>query len=335
MSQTIVVTGASAGVGRATVREFAKRGAAVGLIARGAAGLDAARAEAEELGAAKVVAASADVADAGQLASATARLEAELGPFDVWVNDAMVSVFAPIWEIAPAEFQRVMEVDYLGYVYGTLEALARMRPRNRGTIVQVGSALAYRGIPGQAPYCAAKHAVQGFVDSLRAELFADGSGVRVTMVQLPALNTPQFGWVRTRLSRHPQPVPPIFQPEVAARGVVWAAEHAPRELNVGGSTVLTRLGNALAPGLLDRYLGRTGISAQQTGERVSLVHWDDNVDQPVDATEDRGAHGVFDDKSHERSWQLTARMHRRELAAAAGSVAALAATAVARRRRSS
>jgi NAD(P)-dependent dehydrogenase (short-subunit alcohol dehydrogenase family) len=335
MSQTVVVTGASAGVGRATVREFAKRGAAVGLIARGAAGLEAARAEAEELGAAKVAAASADVADAGQLASATARLEAELGPFDVWVNDAMVSVFAPIWEIAPAEFQRVMEVDYLGYVYGTLEALARMRPRNRGTIVQVGSALAYRGIPGQAPYCAAKHAVQGFVDSLRAELFADGSGVRVTMVQLPALNTPQFGWVRTRLSRHPQPVPPIFQPEVAARGVVWAAEHAPRELNVGGSTVLTRLGNALAPGLLDRYLGRTGISAQQTGERVSLVHWDDNVDQPVDATEDRGAHGVFDDKSHERSWQLTARMHRRELAAAAGSVAALAATAVARRRRSS
>jgi NAD(P)-dependent dehydrogenase (short-subunit alcohol dehydrogenase family) len=335
MSQTIVVTGASAGVGRATVREFAKRGAAVGLIARGAAGLDAARAEAEELGAAKVVAASADVADAGQLASATARLEAELGPFDVWVNDAMVSVFAPSWEIAPAEFQRVMEVDYLGYVYGTLEALARMRPRNSGTIVQVGSALAYRGIPGQAPYCAAKHAVQGFVDSLRAELFADGSDVRVTMVQLPALNTPQFGWVRTRLSRHPQPVPPIFQPEVAARGVVWAAEHAPRELNVGGSTVLTRLGNALAPGLLDRYLGRTGISAQQTGERVSLVHWDDNVDQPVDATEDRGAHGVFDDKSHERSWQLTARMHRRELAAAAGSVAALAATAVARRRRSS
>jgi NAD(P)-dependent dehydrogenase (short-subunit alcohol dehydrogenase family) len=335
MSQTVVVTGASAGVGRATVREFAKRGAAVGLIARGAAGLEAARAEAEELGAAKVAAASADVADAGQLASATARLEAELGPFDVWVNDAMVSVFAPIWEIAPAEFQRVMEVDYLGYVYGTLEALARMRPRNRGTIVQVGSALAYRGIPGQAPYCAAKHAVQGFVDSLRAELFADGSGVRVTMVQLPALNTPQFGWVRTRLSRHPQPVPPIFQPEVAARGVVWAAEHAPRELNVGGSTVLTRLGNALAPGLLDRYLGRTGISAQLTGERVCLVHWDDNVDQPVDATEDRGAHGVFDDKSHERSWQLTARMHRRELAAAAGSVAALAATAVARRRRSS
>jgi NADP-dependent 3-hydroxy acid dehydrogenase YdfG len=335
MSQTVVVTGASAGVGRATVREFAKRGAAVGLIARGAAGLEAARAEAEELGAAKVVAASADVADAGQLASATARIEAELGPIDVWVNDAMVSVFAPSWEIAPAEFRRVMEVDYLGYVYGTLEALARMRPRNSGTIVQVGSALAYRGIPGQAPYCAAKHAVQGFVDSLRAELFADGSGVRVTMVQLPALNTPQFGWVRTRLSRHPQPVPPIFQPEVAARGVVWATEHAPRELNVGGSTVLTRLGNALAPGLLDRYLGRTGISAQQTDERVSLVHWDDNVDQPVDATEDRGAHGVFDDKSHARSWQLTARMHRRELAAAAGSVAALAATAVARHRRSS
>src|SRR4029450_11517075 len=240
MSQTVVVAGASAGVGRATVREFAKRGAAVGLIARGAAGLEAARAEAEELGAAKVAAASADVADAGQLASATARLEAELGPFDVWVNDAMVSVFAPIWEIAPAEFQRVMEVDYLGYVYGTLEALARMRPRNSGTIVQVGSALAYRGIPGQAPYCASKHAVQGFMDSLRAELFAEASGVRVTMVQLPALNTPQFGWVRTRLSRHPQPVPPIFQPEVAAPGVVWAAAHAPRELKVGGSTVGSR-----------------------------------------------------------------------------------------------
>jgi NAD(P)-dependent dehydrogenase (short-subunit alcohol dehydrogenase family) len=332
MSQTVVVTGASAGVGRATVREFAKRGASVGLIARGAAGLEAARAEAEDLGAAKAVVASADVSDPDQLASAAARIEAELGPFDVWVNDAMVSVFAPSWEIAPSEFRRVMEVDYLGFVHGTLEALARMRPRNSGTIVQVGSALAYRGIPGQAPYCASKHAIQGFMDSLRSELFAEDSGVRVTMVQLPALNTPQFGWVRTRLSRHPQPVPPIFQPEVAARGIVWAAEHAPRELNVGASTVLTRLGNALAPGLLDRYLGRTGISSQQTDQRVNLATWDDNVDQPDDATRDHGAHGEFDDKAHGRSWQLTARMHRGELAAAAaGTAAALAALLVRRR----
>lgn len=316
------------------MREFARRGAALGLIARGAAGLEAARADAERLGAVKAVAVQADVADAGQVAEAARRLEAELGPYDVWVNNAMVSVLANSWDVRPEEFRRVMEVNFLGYVYGTQEALARMRPRGRGTIVQVGSSLAYRGVPGQAAYCASKHAIQGFMDSLRAELLAEDSGVRVTMVQMPALNTPQFSWVRTRLPRHPQPVPPIYQPEVAARAVVWAAEHGPRELNVGGVTVATRMANRVAPGLLDRYLGRTGLKSQQTGEQVDLSRWRDNVDAPADGGEDRGAHGVFDDRAHPRSWQLTARTHRAGLAVAGAAATALTAAAtIARRRR--
>jgi hypothetical protein len=224
-----------------------------------------------------------------------------------------------------------MEVNFLGVVHGTQAALRRMLPRDRGSVVQVGSALAYRGIPLQAPYCASKHAIQGFNESLRAELLHAGSGVRVGMVQLPALNTPQFGWVRTRLPRHPQPVPPIFQPEVAARAIVWAAEHGVRELNVGTPTVLTRLANRLAPGLVDRYLARTGVRSQQSGEPVDLEHWRDNLDEPVDDSEDHGAHGIFDQRAHERSPQLWVATHKAPLAGLTA-VAGLAAGALARRR---
>jgi len=327
----VVVTGASAGVGRATVRELARRGASLGLLARGSAGLEAARADAERLGAARAVAIPTDVADPDQVEAAAARIEVELGAPDVWVNNAMVSVFAPVHQITPAEFRRVMEVNYLGVVHGTLAALRRMLPRDQGTVIQVGSALAYRGIPLQAPYCASKHAIQGFMESLRAELLHAGSAVRVGMVQLPAVNTPQFGWVRTRLPRHPQPVPPIYQPEVAARAIVWAAEHGPRELNVGLPTVLTRLANRMAPGLLDRYLAKSGVKGQQTGDPVDLQHWRDNLDEPVDASEDHGAHGIFDQRAHDRSSQLWAVTHKTFLTGTATAVA-LAAGVLTRRR---
>lgn len=322
----VVVTGASAGVGRAIAREFAEQGASLGLIARGRAGLAAACADAANFGARQVVAAEADMADSAQVAAAARRIEAELGPFDVWVNNAMVSVFARVWEIRPEEFRRVMEVNYLGYVHGTLEALARMRPRNQGTIVQVGSALAYRGIPLQSPYCASKHAIQGFMDSLRSELLAEHSGVKVSMVQLPALNTPQFTWVRTRLPRHPQPVPPIFDPRVAAQAVLWAAEHGPRELNVGWPTIRARLGNRLVPGLLDRYLARNGISSQQTNDPVDLEAWRDNVDEPVDDAEDHGMTGPFREAlaMSRATWLAT---HKGQLAVSAAVVGAAAGVA--------
>ncbi|HEY2947123.1 MAG TPA: SDR family oxidoreductase [Micromonosporaceae bacterium] len=308
--QVVVVTGASAGVGRAVATAYARRGARLGLLARGAAGLAAAERDCRAFGAADVLAVECDVSDPAAVDAAAARVVATLGPPDVWVNNAMVSVFAPAWDIAPAEYRRVAEVNYLGTVNGTLAALRTMRPRRHGTIVQVGSALAYRGIPLQAPYCASKHAVQGFVDSLRAELLHDCPGVRVTMVQLPAVNTPQFSWVRTRLPRHPQPVPPIVQPEVAADAIVWAGAHAPRELNVGWPTLGTRLANAIAPGLLDRYLARTGYAAQQTGEPVDPRTRQDNVDKPLDAERDFGAHGVFDDRSSDRSVAVWAVTHK-------------------------
>jgi short-subunit dehydrogenase len=257
----------------------------------------------------------------------------ELGPIDVWVNNAMVSVFAPAWDITPEEYRRVMEVNYHGTVHGTLAALRHMRPVDRGTIVQVGSALAYRGIPLQAAYCASKHAVQGFVDSLRAELLAEHPGIRVTMVQLPAVNTPQFSWVRTRLPRHPQPVPPIFQPEVAAHAILWAADHGPRELNVGGPTVLTRVLDVVAPGLVERYLARAGKGAQQTGEFIDPLQWRDNLDRPQDEHADRGAHGEFDDVASARSPQLWLATHKGLVATAAGTIAAIAGSAVLGHRR--
>jgi NAD(P)-dependent dehydrogenase (short-subunit alcohol dehydrogenase family) len=331
----VVITGASAGVGRATARTFARAGARVALLARGQDGLDGARREAQELardaGVAEkplALALPVDVADPDAVERAAEAIERDLGPIDVWVNNAMASVFAPLHEIQPDEFRRVTDVSYHGVVYGTMAALRRMRPRRRGTIVQVGSALAYRGIPLQAPYCGSQHAVQGFTESVRCELLHDDAGVRITMVQLPALNTPQFGWVRTRLPRHPQPVPPIYQPEVAADAIRWAAEHAPRELQVGGSTVGTVLANKIAPGLLDRYLARTNYEAQQT-ERPVVPDRRDNLFEPVAG--DHGAHGIFDDEANPRSLQLTLRKHARWLvAAAAGSTAALTARALRR-----
>lgn len=263
MTQTVVITGASAGVGRAVARRYAERGARLALLARGGAGLAAAERDCRELGASDVRTYRVDVADAGAVQQAADDVAHRFGGIDVWVNNAMVSVFAPAWEIPATEFRRVTEVNYLGTVHGTLAALRHMRARGRGAIVQVGSALAYRGIPLQSAYCASKHAVQGFNDSLRAELLHDCPGVKLSMVQLPAINTPQFSWVRTRLPRHPQPVPPIFAPDVAARAIVWAAEHGPRELNVGGPTWRARLGDILAPGLLDRKLARDGYDSQQ------------------------------------------------------------------------
>ena len=324
--RVVAVTGASSGVGRASVREFARRGDAVALIARGEDGLRGAAEDVRALGGLPLEL-PLDVADAEAVEAAAGRIEQELGEIDVWVNNAMSSVFAPVHRITAAEFRRVTEVTYLGYVNGTLSALARMRPRDRGTIVQVGSALAYRGIPLQSAYCAAKHAIQGFNESLRAELMHEGSGVRVTMVQMPALNTPQFDTVRTRLPHHPQPVPPIYQPEVAARAIVAAATHpARREWWVGASTAIALLGNAVFPGVGDRYLAHTGFESQQTGEAVADDR-PDNLEHPLPG--DRGAHGDFDAKSHKRSlqWELT--RHRR-LAGGALAGAALAGTAALR-----
>jgi NAD(P)-dependent dehydrogenase (short-subunit alcohol dehydrogenase family) len=304
--EVVVITGASAGVGRATAREFARRGAHVALLARGVDGLEGARREVESLGGRALVL-PLDVADAAAVERAAELTERELGPIDVWVNNAMVSVFSPVKQMRPEEYKRVTEVTYLGYVYGTLAALKRMQPRDRGCIVQVGSALAYRGIPLQSAYCAAKHAIQGFMDSLHAELIHDGSNVRVTMVQLPAVNTPQFSWVKSRLPREPQPVPPIYQPEVAARAVYWAAHNERRELYVGWPTIKAIVGNQLAPELADRYLARNGYDSQQTDEPVSPDRRD-NLWEPLPG--DHGAHGRFDSRASDASPQLWATTHR-------------------------
>jgi len=324
--RVVVITGASAGVGRATARAFARRGAHVGLLARGRDGLEGARRDVERLGGRAVIVPT-DVADASAVDNAADAVERALGPIDVWVNNAMVSVFAPVTRIEPEEFRRVTEVTYLGTVYGTLAALRRMLPRDRGVIVQVGSALAYRGIPLQSAYCGAKHAIQGFMDSLRSELLHDDSGVRVTMVQLPALNTPQFRWVKNRLPRKPQPVPPIFQPEVAAEAVVYAADHARREMYVGWPTVKAIVGNKLVPGYADRYLAERGYDAQQTDEPADPER-PDNLWAPVPG--DHGAHGVFDDVAARFSIELWATTHRWWLAIAAAGVAALAWATLAR-----
>jgi NAD(P)-dependent dehydrogenase (short-subunit alcohol dehydrogenase family) len=304
--EVVVITGASAGVGRATVREFAKRGAHIGLLARGVDGLEQARREVEEAGGRALVLPT-DVADAAAVEAAAAKVEAELGPIDVWVNNAMVSVFSPVREMTPEEFKRVTEVTYLGVVYGTLAALKRMTARDRGVIVQVGSALAYRGIPLQAAYCAAKHAIQGFVDSLRCELLHDHSNVRVTMVQMPALNTPQFRWVKSRLPHKAQPVPPIYQPEVAAEAIYYAAHHDRREMYVGWPTLEAIVGNKIAPGFADHYLAKRGYESQQTDEPRD-PNQPDNLWQPVAG--DHGAHGVFDDRASSRCLQLWADTHR-------------------------
>jgi NAD(P)-dependent dehydrogenase (short-subunit alcohol dehydrogenase family) len=305
-NQVVVVTGASAGVGRATVRAFAKRGASIGLIARGRDGLEATREEVESLGGRAFVF-PADVANADQVERAAAAVEDAFGPIDIWINNAMVSVLSPAREMSPAEFQRVTEVTYLGYVYGTLAALKRMQPRDRGVIIQVGSALAYRGIPLQSAYCGAKHAVQGFTESVRCELLHDGSNVKITMVQLPALNTPQFSWVKSRLPRKPQPVPPIYQPEVAADAIVWASQHYRRQWYVGGSTFLSVMANKFVPGVLDRYLARQGYTAQQYNGAVHAEQ-PSNLYSPLSG--DYGAHGNFDDRSSAGSVQLWVSQYR-------------------------
>jgi len=309
--RVVVVTGASGGIGRATARAFARRGDAVALLARGRTGLDAAADDVARLGG-RPLAIPTDVADYDAVASAGARTEAELGPIDVWVNVAFASVFAPFSQIEPQEFRRATEVTYLGYVHGTRVALNHMRPRDRGTIVQVGSALGERAIPLQSAYCGAKHAINGFTSSLRTELEHEHSRVRVTVVQMPAVNTPQFSWVRSRLSRHPQPVPPIFQPEMAADAIVFAAEHPNRKQYwVGTSTALTVLANRVAPALLDRYLARTGYGSQQTEESADRIR-SGNLWHPRDGASghDFGAHGEFDERAHRTDPQLALSRHR-------------------------
>jgi NAD(P)-dependent dehydrogenase (short-subunit alcohol dehydrogenase family) len=320
--QVVVVTGASAGVGRTVARGFARQGARVGLVARGRAGLEAAKRDVEGLGG-KGLVLQADVADPEQIEAAADRAEQEFGPIDVWVNDAMVSVFSPVREMTPADYRRVTEVTYLGYVYGTLAALRRMLPRDRGVIIQVGSALAYRGIPLQSAYCGAKHAIQGFTESLRCELIHDKSNVKVTMVQLPAMNTPQFTWSKSRMPHKAQPVPPIYQPEVAADVIVRAAREYRREWYVGFSTVEAIVGNKIAPGYADHYLGRTGFDSQQY-DGARDTDRPDNLYEPQDAEADHGAHGHFGERARNFSWQVWASRHRGMLAAAGAALAGLA-----------
>jgi NAD(P)-dependent dehydrogenase (short-subunit alcohol dehydrogenase family) len=261
----VVITGGSAGVGRATARLFARRGSRLGLIARGRDGLEAAVKEVEEAGS-RALGLSADVGDASEIEDAATAVEEEFGPADVWINNAMTAVFAPFLDVSSDEFRRVTDVTYHGYVNGTRAALRRMVPRDHGTVVQVGSALAYRAIPLQSAYCGAKHAIEGFTESVRAELVHEHSRVQIAMCHLPALNTPQFEWVLSRLPRRPSPVPPIYQPEVAARAVVHLACHPRREMWVGGSTVATIVADRLVPTLLDRYLAARGVDSQQTDE---------------------------------------------------------------------
>jgi short-subunit dehydrogenase len=322
--KVVAITGASAGIGRATAREVAERGADVGLIARGEERLHAAAQEVRATGRRACVA-PADVAEAAFVERAAERIEAELGPIDVWINVAMTAVLAEVMDTTPEEFKRVTEVTYLGSVHGVQAALRRMLPRDRGTIVQVGSALSRRGIPLQATYCGSKHAVKGFLDSLRAELIHHRSQVKVSLVQLPGLNTPQFDWVRTRLRRHPQPVPPIYQPEVAARAIAHAAEHPRREIWVGLPTIYTILGEKFASGLMDIYLGRTNEQAQQAPEAIDPPTRDDNLFGPPPG--DPGAHGAFDEQASGRSPQTWLTLHKGTVLAAAAAAAGGAAAA--------
>lgn len=329
LGRVVVITGASGGVGRAAARAFAANGDTVALLARGRAGLDAALAEVHAAGADGMVV-PVDVSDAEAVDRAAESVEERFGPIEVWVNVAFSSIFARFEEVSADEYRRATEVSYLGFVYGTMAALKRMRPRDRGTVVQVGSALAYRGIPLQTAYCGAKHAIQGFNESLRCELLHEGSGVRTTMVQLPAVNTTQFTWLLSRLAHQAQPVPPIYQPEVAARAILYAAAHpGRREYWVGASTAATLLANAVAPGLLDRYLARTGFDSQQT-DRKRPEDQPANLWEPADRDRDFGSHGPFDDRSRAESAQAWSSRHRLALAAAAAG-ATLGAVALAGR----
>ncbi|HEV3390166.1 MAG TPA: SDR family oxidoreductase [Solirubrobacteraceae bacterium] len=330
--EVVVVTGATGGVGRAVAREFAKHGAAVGLVARGRAGLEGAAREVTELGG-TAYAHEADVADFDAVNAAAAAIEERLGPIDVWINNAMTTVFAFLDDVDPHEYERATRVTYLGAVWGTKAALARMLPRDSGTIVQVGSALAYRGIPLQAPYCGAKHAMKGMFESLRCELRHRNSNVHATMVQLPGMNTPQFDHCLSKMPRHPMPVPPIYQPEVAARAIYWAAHHRRRELYVGFPTVYTIIGNKLAPWLAERYLAKTAVDGQQTSQRFDGSKAA-NLFEPVDGDHDEGAHGIFDDQAHRYSQQAWLSRHRlgSGLAVAAAAAGGAACALLARRR---
>ena len=322
--RVVAVTGASAGVGRATVERFARDGARIGLIARDRKRLDATAAEVARLGQEALVL-PLDVSDPDAVDDAASQIEERFGPLDVWVNNAMATVFAPVRDTTPDEFRRATEVTYLGYVWGTMAALRRMLPRDHGTIVQVGSALAYRSIPLQAAYCGAKSAIRGFTESLRSELLHEGSRVHVTMVELPAHNTPQFSWSRAKLARQPQPVPPIFQPEVAAEAIHYAATHRRRELLVGWPAVKAIYGEKFVPGLLDRILARDGYEAQQTEEPLARERAG-NLFEPVQG--DFAAHGRFDDRSKDRSLLFELDRRRGQIAVAAG-LGALAASLLA------
>ena len=327
------MTGASGGIGRAVARQLAARGDSVALLARGEDGLAGAAEDVRRAGGTPLPI-EVDVADYAAVDDAAERIEKELGPIDVWVNDAFSSVFAPFTEMSMDEFTRTTQVSYLGYVYGTKAALTRMLPRDRGAIVQVGSALAYRGIPLQSAYCGAKHAIQGFNESLRTELLHDKRNIYVTMVQMPAVNTPQFSWVLSKLPQKAQPVPPIYQPEVAAKAVLYAADHPQRrEYWVGGTTAATLLANAVAPGLLDRYLARTGFKSQQTDEKRD-PNQPANLWHPVDDEHgpDEGAHGDFDDQATTRSAQLWASQHHGLLATVGGGLLTAGAAWALRRR---
>jgi short-subunit dehydrogenase len=325
--EVVVVTGSSAGVGRAIAHAFAKRGAHVGLLARGQEGLDATQREVKSFGG-QALTVPTDMADHHQVEAAAQKVEEHFGPIDVWVNDAMSTVFARFLDTEPEEFKRATEVTYLGTVYGTMAALKRMTARDRGKIVQVGSALSYRAIPLQAAYCGAKFGIRGFTNSIRTELLHDKSKVQITMVQLPGVNTPQFSWCRSKLPDHPMPVPPIYQPEIPAEAVYWAAHHRRRELWVGYSAVLAILGNRLAPSFADRYLAKTGFSGQQINDMPVSAHRPDNLFEPVPAL--AATHGMFDDKAKTRSPQLWAATHRRIVAGALAGVVVTGAAGVAR-----
>jgi short-subunit dehydrogenase len=323
-SEVVVITGGSAGVGRATVRRFARAKAKIGVLARGNEALGAARAEVEQLGG-EAIAIPTDVAYADQVEAAAEKVEQAFGPIDIWVNNAMTTVFSPFLEVTPEEFKRATEVTYLGFVYGTMSALKRMVPRERGVVVQVGSALAYRSIPLQSAYCGAKAAIRGFTDSVRTELLHRKSKVHITMVQMPGLNTPQFNWCETKLPNHPQPVPPIFQPEVAADAIYYAAHHHRREMYVGRSTVKAIVANKLVPSVLDWYLAKTGFKSQQTNE-PSPPHRQSNLFHPLSG--DPGAHGNFDALAESASPQLWANTHRGWAALIGVAIGAAAGTAV-------
>jgi NAD(P)-dependent dehydrogenase (short-subunit alcohol dehydrogenase family) len=327
--EVVVITGASAGVGRAIARKFAERGAHIGLLARGHAGLEGACNDVEKAGG-KALMIPTDVADPEQVEAAADKVEQTFGPIDIWINVAMASVFSPFKEMNAIDFKRVTEVTYLGQVYGTMAALHRMLPRDRGRIIQVGSALAYRGIPLQSAYCGAKHAIQGFTESVRCELIHDKSNVKISMVQLPAVNTPQFSWVKSRLPHKAQPVPPIYEPEVIADGVAYVADHYRRELFIGSSTVIVIQGNKIAPGFGDWYLGKTGYKSQQTSQPEN-PNRPNNLWHPVDENHDHGAHGAFDERARKKSWELWVDTHRSVLSLVGAGIASLIAAVLLRR----